>query len=78
MDEDERRAAAPLEMGSERVEAFSDGVMAVIITILALELRPPSGSTLSALRDQVPSLFIYITGTIITTCSARRLGSAER
>jgi uncharacterized membrane protein len=60
MDEDRRRAAAPVEMGSERVEAFSDGVMAVIITILALELRPPDHPTLSALRDQVPSLFIYI------------------
>jgi uncharacterized membrane protein len=60
MDEDERRAAAPLEMGSERVEAFSDGVMAVIITILALELRPPHHPTLLALRDDVPSLFIYV------------------
>ena len=60
MDEPERRAAAPVEMGSERVEAFSDGVMAVIITILALELRPPNGSTLLALRHEVPSLFIYV------------------
>jgi len=57
---DERRAAGPFEMGSERLEAFSDGVMAVIITILALELRPPDGVTLSALRAEVPSLFIYI------------------
>jgi uncharacterized membrane protein len=58
--EDEDRAGAPIEMGSERVEAFSDGVMAVIITILALELRPPDGVTLAALRHEVPSLFIYV------------------
>ena len=60
MGEDEGSAGAPIEMGSERVEAFSDGVMAVIITILALELRPPDGATLAALRDEVPSLFIYV------------------
>ena len=60
MSEDGDRVGAPIEMGSERVEAFSDGVMAVIITILALELRPPDGATLAALRDEVPSLFIYV------------------
>ncbi len=60
MSEEERRAGAPVEMGSDRLEAFSDGVMAVIITILALELRPPHGATLAALRDEVPSLFIYV------------------
>lgn len=60
MNEDERGAAAPVEMGSNRLEAFSDGVMAVIITILALELRPPKSPTLSALRDEAPSLFIYV------------------
>ncbi len=58
MSEDER--PAPIEMGSERLEAFSDGVMAVIITILALELRPPLHPTLSALRDEAPSLLIYV------------------
>jgi uncharacterized membrane protein len=60
MGEDGGRTSGPMEMGSERVEAFSDGVMAVIITILALELRPPDGATLSALRSEVPSLFIYV------------------
>jgi uncharacterized membrane protein len=60
MTEQERSDAAQIEMGSERVEAFSDGVMAVIITILALELRPPNGFTLRALQDELPSLFIYV------------------
>ena len=46
----EGRVGAPIEMGSERVEAFSDAVMAVIITILALELRPPRGPTLHDLH----------------------------
>ena len=51
---------ATMELGSERLEAFSDGVMAVIITILALELRPPKEPTLQSLRHEAPSLFIYV------------------
>ena len=54
------RGGAAVEFGSERLEAFSDGVMAVIITILALELRPPDGATWDALRAQWPSLLIYV------------------
>jgi uncharacterized membrane protein len=59
MSADERRPG-PLELGAERLEAFSDAVMAVIITILALELRPPEGVTLVAVQHQLPSLFIYV------------------
>ena len=54
------RGGAAVEFGSERLEAFSDGVMAVIITILALELRPPAGPTLQDLRAEWPSLLIYV------------------
>ena len=32
-------------MGTARLEAFTDGVMAVIITIMAFELRPPDGGS---------------------------------
>ena len=53
------RHRTPTE-GPERLEAFSDAVMAVIITILALELRPPAGHTLEAVRHVLPSLFIYV------------------
>ncbi len=60
MSEQERRGAAPIELGSDRLETFSDGVMAVIITILALELRPPDGATFEALRKEWPSLLIYV------------------
>jgi len=34
--------------------------MAVIITILAFELRPPHGASLDAIRDQLPGLLVYI------------------
>jgi uncharacterized membrane protein len=57
---DQERSARSLEMGTARVEAFSDGVMAVIITITAFELRAPRGATLDAVRDQLPGLLVYV------------------
>src|SRR5947207_15337269 len=51
---------APLDHGASRLEAFSDAVIAVIITILALELRAPLGPSAKDLYDQLPSLFIYV------------------
>jgi uncharacterized membrane protein len=57
---DQERSARSLEMGTARVEAFSDAVMAVIITILAFELRAPRGATLGAVRDQLPGLLVYV------------------
>ncbi len=42
-----------------RVEAFSDGVFAVIITIMVLELRPPQQTDLHALWDVLPSIATY-------------------
>jgi uncharacterized membrane protein len=48
------------ELGSERLEAFSDAVMAVIITIMAFELRPPDGATWTAVRAALPGLLVYI------------------
>ena len=47
-------------MGTARVEAFSDSVMAVIITIMAFELRAPRGATLDAVRGQLPGLLVYL------------------
>jgi uncharacterized membrane protein len=47
-------------MSSARLEGFSDGVLAVIITIMVLELRPPAGAELAALRSLVPGLLIYV------------------
>ena len=43
-------------MSKSRLEAFSDGVIAIIITIMVLELRPPEGIDLHALgKLRVPS-----------------------
>jgi uncharacterized membrane protein len=46
-------------VGPGRLNAFSDGVLAVIITIMALELHPPTSTNLSSLSDRVPALLIY-------------------
>lgn len=43
-----------------RLEAFSDGVIAVIITIMVLELRPPAGSGLTALHAVLPTFAAYV------------------
>jgi len=48
------------EKGTNRLEAFSDGVLAVIITIMVLELKAPSGGTFAALRSRLPGLLIYV------------------
>jgi|SRR5579859_4486096 len=47
-------------MQKGRLEAFSDGVMAVIITIMVLELKVPHGADLEALRPLVPVLCSYV------------------
>ena len=48
------------ESETGRLEAFSDGVLAVIITIMALELKVPDEGTFAALRGRLPALLIYI------------------
>jgi uncharacterized membrane protein len=47
-------------MGKGRLEAFSDGVIAIIITIMVLELKVPHGDTLEALRPLAPVLLSYV------------------
>jgi uncharacterized membrane protein len=47
-------------MNKSRMEAFSDGVIAVIITIMVLEIKPPHGAQLSDLRPIVPVFFSYV------------------
>ena len=47
-------------MGKNRLEAFSDGVIAVIITIMVLEFRVPSGKSFNALAPLVPALLNYV------------------
>jgi uncharacterized membrane protein len=50
----------PFEKETGRLEAFSDGVLAVIITIMALELKAPGGGSFGSLRHRLPALLIYV------------------
>jgi uncharacterized membrane protein len=45
---------------THRLEAFSDGVMAVIITIMAFELKVPGSPDLHGLAQRIPSILVYI------------------
>lgn len=47
-------------MGKGRLEAFSDGVIAIIITIMVLELKVPHGTDLSALTGLIPVFLAYV------------------
>ena len=47
-------------MGKTRLEAFSDGVMAIIITIMVLEMKVPHGETVDALLPLFPVFLSYI------------------
>jgi uncharacterized membrane protein len=47
-------------MESERLAAFSDGVLAIIITIMVLEVKPPDDGDWGALRQMLPDLLSYI------------------
>ena len=47
-------------MGKNRLEAFSDGVLAIIITIMVLELKVPRGYTVDVLMPLVPVFLSYV------------------
>ena len=47
-------------MGKGRLEAFSDGVIAIIITIMVLELKVPHGSDLASLAPLLPVFLSYV------------------
>jgi uncharacterized membrane protein len=47
-------------MGKNRLEAFSDGVLAIIITIMVLELKVPHGAALDALLPLLPVFLSYV------------------
>src|ERR1700754_630826 len=47
-------------MGKGRLEAFSDGVLAIIITIMVLELKVPHGDTLESLKPLAPVFLSYV------------------
>ncbi|TYC91405.1 DUF1211 domain-containing protein [Novosphingobium sp. BW1] len=47
-------------MNARRLEAFTDGVVVIIITIMVLQLRVPNEGTLAALRESAPVLLAYL------------------
>src|SRR4029453_6111636 len=49
-------AINPAQMKTSRLEAFSDGVLAIIITIMVLELKVPHATELAALKPMLPVL----------------------
>src|SRR5262245_65597049 len=52
-------------MHKSRLEAFSDGVMAIIITIMVLELRPPHADAWSGLVPMLPTFLSYVLSFVI-------------
>src|SRR5262245_26921105 len=52
-------------MKTTRLEAFSDGVFAIIITIMVLGLKVPERTDLSALRDLIPVFGTYVMSFVI-------------
>ena len=46
-------------MGKGRLEAFTDGVIAVVITIMVLDMKVPAGSDFAALRSSLPIFLVY-------------------
>ena len=47
-------------MGTQRLEAFSDGVLAIIITIMVLELKVPHSAEFAALESVLPVFMSYV------------------
>jgi uncharacterized membrane protein len=47
-------------MGKGRLEAFTDGVVAIIITIMVLEMKVPHGADLAALKESLPVFLVYV------------------
>jgi len=45
--------------GTARLEAFSDAVFGILITIMVLGIEPPAGATLSDLKPLIPKLLVY-------------------
>ena len=52
-------------MKPDRMEAFTDGVIAILITILVLELRPPAGHQLGDILDEKSKLLAYVLSCVL-------------
>lgn len=47
-------------MGKGRLEAFTDGVIAIVVTIMVLEMKPPHGTDVAALKEVLPVFSAYV------------------
>src|SRR4051812_28875500 len=56
----ERAEKGAYPLNKNRMEAFSDGVIAIIITIMVLELKVPHGPTLGGLKAMIPIFVSYV------------------
>jgi uncharacterized membrane protein len=54
-------------MAPDRLKAFTDGVLAIIITIMVLELRVPHDATLTSLRPLLPVVLSYVLSFVYLT-----------
>ena len=52
-------------MSKVRLEAFSDGVIAILITIMVLELKVPHGADAAAIRPLVPVFLTYVLSFVV-------------
>ncbi len=58
-------------MGKTRLEAFSDGVLAVIITIMVLEMKVPHGSDWQSLQPVLPVFLSYVLSFVYLSAALR-------
>jgi uncharacterized membrane protein len=65
-------------MGKGRMEAFSDGVIAVIITVMVLEMKVPHGEDLAAFWAQWLSQILYVAVALIWLVPDKRIENALR
>lgn len=69
-------------MGKNRLEAFSDGVLAIIITIMVLEMMVPHGEDLASLRPVLPVFLSYVLSFVYVgrklTASTAKSGPSEQ
>jgi uncharacterized membrane protein len=57
-----------LAMNKSRTEAFSDGVIAIIVTIMVLELKSPHVPTLAGLAELTPIFLSYVLSFVVVAC----------
>jgi uncharacterized membrane protein len=63
---------------SSRLEAFSDGVLAILITIMVLEMKVPKGVTLYVLEEVYPVFLSYILSFLYLLTTTENFNSSKK